>query len=150
MPDRPLVCVVDANVALKLFFGQPASDRADALFDHLQADTRSRFYVPDFFFAECASAFANYVRLTDYTPRQAREDLEALLSLALQVVPSAELAEEALDVALAHRISGYDAFYVALSSRMNAPLITADERLARALADKPYRVLLLSTFGDTP
>lgn len=150
MNDPPLACVVDANVALKLFFEQPASDRADALFAHLEADTRSRFYVPDFFFAECASAFANYVRLTDYTPRQAREDMKELLNLALHVVPTADLAAEALDVALAHRISGYDAFYVALSSRMNAPLVTADEKLVRALADKPYRVQLLSTINMTP
>lgn len=146
MSDPPLICVIDANVALKLFFEQSGSDRADALFAHFEADARSRFYVPDFFYAECASAFANYARLTNCTPKQARENMKGLLALALHVIPTADLATEALDIALAHGISGYDAFYVALSSRVHAPFVTADEKLVRALAGKPYRVQPLSAF----
>ena len=150
MSDQPLTCVVDANVALKLFFEQPGSHQADALFAHLEADVRSRFYVPDFFYAECASAFANYARLTSYAPKQAREGMKGLLALALHVMPTADLATEALDIALAQGISGYDAFYVALSSRVNALFVTADEKLVRALAGKPYRVQPLSVFRIPP
>ncbi|MBI1743438.1 type II toxin-antitoxin system VapC family toxin [Candidatus Acetothermia bacterium] len=150
MNDPPLACVVDANVALKLFFEQSGSDQTDALFAHLEANTRSRFYVPDFFYAECASALANYARLTDYTPKQARQDMAELLALALHVRSTADLAAEALDIALASGISGYDAFYVALSHRVNAPFVTADEKLVRALSGKPYRVQSLSAFDIPP
>ena len=152
MSDQPLpfICVVDANVALKLFFAQPGSDRADTLFQHLEADARARFYVPDFFYAECTSAFATYVRQTDYTAEEARQDMAELLELALHVIPTADLAEESLDIALTYGISGYDAFYVALSHRVSAPLITADEKLARALASKPYRVHSLMMFNIPP
>jgi len=145
-----IICVVDANVALKLFFDQPGSDRADAIFTHLTTDDRSRFYVPEFFYAECASAFANYVRLANYSAEQAREDMEALVALSLHVVSTADLSSEALNIALVHHISGYDAFYVALSQRVNAPLITADEKLVRAFANKPYYVQSLSTFEIPP
>lgn len=150
MADHPFSCVVDANVALKLFFEQAGSERAEALFAHLEADVRTRFYVPDFFYAECATAFATYVRQTDYTPEQARQDMGELLALALHVVPTVDLATQALDIALTHGLSGYDAFYVALSDRVALSLITADERMVRALAGKPFQIRFLMTFNIPP
>jgi predicted nucleic acid-binding protein len=146
MSSTPLVCVLDANVALKLFFVQPLSDVADALFAHLEADAKTRFYVPDFFYAECTSALTNYVRLMKYTPDEARKDMAELQALALKVVPTAELAAQALNIALAHRINGYDAFYVALSAQVSAPLITADEKLVTAMKGKSYSVNWLGDF----
>jgi len=146
MSDQPLVCVLDANVVLKLFFEQLGSDHADVLFKKFDTYPFTRFCVPEFFYAECASAFANYARLTDYTVEQAREDMADLLALALYAVPTIDLSTEALDIALAEGISGYDAFYVALSQRLKAPLITADEKLVRAFANKSYRVESLYTF----
>ena len=145
-----LACVVDANVALKLFFVQPLSDLADALFAHLDVDAHARFYVPDFFYAECASAFANYVRLSKYPAASAKQDMVELQALALHVTPTADLASKALDIALAHRISGYDACYVALSSKVNAPLITADEKLVNALTGKSFNVHSLADFSIPP
>lgn len=150
MSDRPLCCVLDANVALKLFFEQPGSERADALFAHLEANVRTRFYVPDFFYAECASAFATYVRQTDYKETEARLDMTGLLALALHVLPTANLATAALDIALNYHISGYDAFYVALSRRVDAPLVTADDKLVRALKGKPFQVHALAAFNIPP
>ena len=147
MSNQPLVCVVDANVALKLFFEQSGSDRADALFGRLEADAHSRFYVPNFFYAECASAFATYVRQTDYAAKQARQDMAELVALALRVMPTADLAKDALDIALTYGVRGYDAFYVALSRRVNAPFVTADEKLVHALAGKPFRVHSLVAFN---
>ena len=149
MSDQPLTCVVDANVALKLFFEQPGSDRADELFAHLAADARARAFVPDFFYAECVSAFTVYVRQTDYAAEAARRDLTELLALGLHVVATADLATEALDLAMTHSISGYDTFYLALSQRVGAPFVTADEKLLRALGGKPNRAVLLEWF-DLP
>ncbi len=136
--------------APKLFFEQPGSDKADALFAHLDADTRTRFSVPDFFYAECASALATYVRQTTYTVKDARQDMAELLALALQVMPTADLAAQALDIALTYGLSGYGAVYVALSQRIDAPLVTADEKMVRALAGKPLRVHSLTAFNVPP
>jgi predicted nucleic acid-binding protein len=91
MSNASLACVVDANVALKLFFVQPLSNRADALFAHLEADAHARFYVPDFFYAECASAFANYVRLAKYSATSAKQDMAELRALSLHVTPTAPI-----------------------------------------------------------
>jgi predicted nucleic acid-binding protein len=147
MSRRPLVCVIDANVALKLFFEQSGSERADALFAHLDSDARARFYVPDFFYAECATAFATYARLTGYTAQEARDDMSALHALALNTVATADLVVEALEIALRHAVSGYDACYVALANWLGAPLITADEKLVRALAGKPFLIQSLVSFN---
>lgn len=149
MSNTPLACVVDANVALKLFFDQPLSDQADALFKHLETDTRVRFYVPDFFYAECVSAFANYVRLAKYPITAVKQDIVDLRALELHVTPTADLVEGAIELATKHHISGYDAFYVALTLQVNAPLITADEKLVRALGNK-YDVQSLKNFAIPP
>ncbi len=149
MSDASLACVIDANVALKLFFVQPLSNQADALFAHLEADAQARFNVPDFFYAECASAFANYVRLAKYPAASARQDMAELRALSLHVTPTADLATEALELTISHRISGYDAFYVALAIHLNAPLITADDKLVRAMAGK-YDIQSLAAFPIPP
>jgi predicted nucleic acid-binding protein len=147
MSERAFICVVDANVVLKLYLKQTGSDKADALFALLDSDSQAQFFVPDLFYAECTNAFSKYARLTSYTAKEAREDMTELRALALRVVPTADLAAEALDIALKHRVSGYEACYVALASRLSAPLITADEKLVRSLAGKGYPMHLLATFA---
>jgi len=49
-------------------------------------------------------------------------------------------------IALAHDITAYVAVYVALSARLGAPLVTADERLARALAGAAFDVRWLGAW----
>lgn len=149
MSSKSLACVVDANVALKLFFDQPLSDKADALFAHLATDPHTRLYVPDFFYAECASAFAKYVRVAGYSAASAKQDMADLLALSLHVTPTASLATEALKIASEHRVSGYDAFYVALSAHFNVPLITEDEKLAQVMVGS-YEVRSLAAFLIPP
>jgi predicted nucleic acid-binding protein len=146
MANKPLTCVIDANVALKLFLVQTDSDRADALFSFLGTDPHTRFYVPDFFYAECVAILANYARMKKHSPAQAKADIDNLQSLSLNVIPSAALAPSAIKLALDYRISGYDAIYVAVSARVAAPLITADEKLVRAMQGKPYQVQSLASF----
>jgi len=148
MSDPLARCVIDANVALKLFFDQPGSEQADALFAHLDSTPQAQFFVPDFFFAECASALVTYTRQTDYSMQEALQDMEDLLALSFRCIPTSELALPALEIALDTHISGYDAFYIALSSLVNAPLVTADEKLLHALHGKPYQLLSLLSLQD--
>ena len=147
MSEQPFACVVDANVALKLFFEQPDSDRADGLFALLETSAPARFYVPGIFYAECVNAFAKYVRLARITGEEARNQLADLLALDLSPVPTAGLTQDALEISLQYEIGGYDALYVALSARVSAPFVTADEKLVRALAGKAFDVQSLSTFS---
>jgi predicted nucleic acid-binding protein len=150
MSDAPLRCVVDASVGIKLFVADPLSDRADALFAHLAADPPAQFYVPDLFYIECANILWKYVRWAGYSVVKAHKDLEHLDELALRSVPTADLTTSALSIAAKHNVTAYDACYVALAQRMESPFVTADAKLARALAQADYDVHWLGKFLAPP
>jgi predicted nucleic acid-binding protein len=76
-------------------------------------------------------------------PEQAREAFAVLRALPLQTVSSSELAPIALDLALAHGLSVYDGTYAALAERLDMPLVTADGRLVKKLADAGRKAILL-------
>lgn len=136
-------CVVDANIAIKLFLVEPLSGRADTLFDHLTDNPPARFYAPDLLFIECANVLWKYVRQYGYAPQTAQQDIADLVRLPLRVIPTLELTEEALALAVAHDISAYDAVYAALSHRLSLPLVTADEPLLRRLKGSDLDVRFL-------
>jgi len=135
-----LDCVVDASVGVKLFVVEPLSERADALFIHLTDNPPARFYVPDLFFVECTNILWKYIRRFGYQAENAQQNVEHLIRLPLGVVSTSELASAALALAVSHGITAYDACYVALAERLSLPLVTADKRLARRLADSSLDV----------
>jgi predicted nucleic acid-binding protein len=137
-------CVVDASVGIKLFLVEPLSDRADALFDHLTDSPPARFYVPDLFFIECTNILWKYVNFYDYPSEAAEQDLADLIQLPLRVVPTAELAEEALRLAISQEIAAYDAAYVVLSQRLSLPLVAADEPLVKRFEKTNFDVRFLA------
>ena len=138
--SRPLPCVVDASVGIKLFVVEPLSPEAHALFGQLAADPPSRLYVPDLFYIECANVLWKYTQRLGLAAEDARDYIAQLGLLALRTVSTAELLADTLDIALAHRITAYDAAYVALAGQLGLPLITADERLVRALSGSSFSV----------
>jgi predicted nucleic acid-binding protein len=140
-------CVVDASVGIKLFLVEPLSDRADALFAHLADDPPSQFYVPDLFFIECTNILWKYVRRFGYPADAARQDVADLTRLPLRVVPTATLAEAALELSVQHGSTAYDSAYIVLAQRLSLPLVTADEALARRFEDTGLDVRFL---GDWP
>ncbi|MGB7440854.1 MAG: type II toxin-antitoxin system VapC family toxin [Coleofasciculaceae cyanobacterium] len=68
-------------------------------------------------------------------------------ALSLQRTSTAELMIDALRIGLAHEISAYDACYVALSQRLVVPMLTADQKLVRKLANTSYMVCYLEDFA---
>ena len=146
-PGMPTVCVVDASVGIKLFVAEDLSDRAHALFTQLADEPPAQLHVPDLFYIECANILWKYVRRLGYPADRARQDLTNLGGLLLRSTATADLANEALDLAFAHGIAAYDACYVALAQRVRVPLVTADERLVRALSSAGG---LVQWLGDLP
>src|SRR5690348_5066251 len=112
----PLVYVVDASVAIKLYLPEPLANEANALFACLM-DPTTVFHVPDLFFVECANIFWKQVQRGNATPAQVSAHVAALVKLPLQRTPTFDLAVDALAVALAYGISAYDACYAALARR---------------------------------
>ena len=90
--------------------------------------------VPDIFWAECGNIIWKAVRQS----RLPRSDAELAILLMLQrkipTIASTELLVTATSIAFNFDRSVYDSLYVALASQTKKELITADERLANAMA----------------
>jgi predicted nucleic acid-binding protein len=143
-------CVVDASVGIKLVIEEDLTDKAEALFLFLAADPPARFYVPDLFYIECGNILWKQVRRFGYPLDQAREALAELHALALRSTPTKELLLNSLEVAAEHGVTAYDASYVALAEGLAVPLVTADEKLVRTLAETPHQVHWLGDFPTPP
>ena len=124
--------VVDASVGIKLFVDEDYSDKVHTLFEQLTADIPAILYVPDLFYIECTNILLKYTRRFGRSLEDSRADLVDLGRLALRVVSTAELMENALLLAAERGITAYDACYAVLASRLDLPLITADEKLVKA------------------
>ena len=64
----------------------------------------------------------------------------------LKVISTSELMEEAVDFAIAYEVSAYDAAYVALSRRVNAPLLTLEQKLFKRMRSQQFDVRSLVNF----
>ncbi|MBW4482647.1 MAG: type II toxin-antitoxin system VapC family toxin [Tildeniella torsiva UHER 1998/13D] len=128
---------------MKLFIEQEGSAQAEVLFDQLSTQLDTELYVPELFIAECASVLWQYVRRASYPANQAKINLARLRALSLQKVDSQEVVSKALEIAIAHNISAYDACYVELSKRLQLSLVTADQKLIHALAGTTYQIQAL-------
>ena len=87
------------------------------------------------------------MRRFGYPVTAAQQDLVDLTGLPMQIVSTAALAEGALDLAVRHGCSAYDAAYVALAQQLRLPLVTADEALVRRFERTGLEVRFL---GDWP
>jgi len=128
--------VIDASVAAKWFLpaaAEPLSDEALELLERY-AKGRVRFVVPDLFWAEFGNILWKAVRQRRLTREAAEAAIAAMKGRKLPTAPSEGLVEQAFAIAAAFDRTVYDGLYVALAVDLRAQLITADERLAKALA----------------
>ena len=128
--------VVDASVVLKwlgLFRHEPLVTEAQSLLDRwLQGSLE--LVAPDLLWAEVANAHWRGARQNRFTSADARASLATLHSHGLLIVQSEPFIDRALEIALRYERTAYDSLYVALAENLNATLVTADEKLANALA----------------
>lgn len=128
--------VVDASVATKWFLpenGEALAEQALAWLDKYD-NKEVRFVVPDLFYVEIASAIWKAVRVGRISRSFGDQALVLLIQREIVTVPSLELLDSAYQIATSHQRTVYDSLYVALAVQTKTQLITADERLANALA----------------
>ena len=147
MNHLPVQCVVDASVGVKLVLNEADSVLAHDLFSTLDSNPAAVFWVPDLFYPECGNILWKLNRRGVLQAGVAEAHLKLLRGLNLQVLPSATLVEHALEIAIRFEVTVYDAVYVAASSHVQHPLITADDKLARKLAGSPFQVQLLASLA---
>jgi predicted nucleic acid-binding protein len=134
--------VVDSSVALKWFVPEVHSEQATSLLD-----ASIQLAAPDLLYPEAGNIVWKKVGRGELQPDEARDIVAALKRIPVAVTSSSLLLEAALEIALAHRRTVYDSLYVALAVARGCSFITADDRLANALANGPLadQVQKLST-----
>ena len=141
----PMIYVVDASVAVKLYLAELLSNEAHALFACL-ADPTTVFHVPDLFFAECANIFWKHMQRGNATDVEAASHLASLAAIPLMRTSTFDLFNDALTIALRHGITAYDSCYLALAQRHGIPTICADDKLVKKMAGSPHQVIGLASW----
>lgn len=101
------------------------------------AQDRLETYVawPTHLYAEVTNALLGLHRNNRISHDRAYVAIDALLAFPADAHPVESLLRGAWNVSLAQQLSVYDACYVVLAEALDAPLVTADRRLAEATAN---------------
>jgi predicted nucleic acid-binding protein len=135
--------VVDASAALRVLLWEPGWEAAEVVLRPADDRPGPAAVVPDLFYLECGNTLRRSLLRRVLSETEVRERVREVLFLEFEVVPTRAVLERAFALAAEHRISFFDACYVAVAEQYRAPLVTADARLQRALAGTRHRVELL-------
>jgi predicted nucleic acid-binding protein len=124
--------VPDASVVIKWFVPEVNSREARALLD---AD--NEFVVPDLLFAEVANAIGKKTGRGEIAADEATALLRDVQTVPFEIVSSAELGTDPLEIAVRAGCSVFDATYLALAARLETVLVTADDRLVERVRAFP-------------
>lgn len=124
--------VVDASVAAKWFFPEQHARAALRLLDG-----KHRLLAPDLIRSEFGNVAWKNHRRGLITTDEAAEIMHQFLLLPLEIYDSDTLIVSAVELAMATGRTVYDSLYVALAIDSKAVFVTADQRLANALAKGP-------------
>ena len=128
--------VVDASVAIKWCLPSHDEEFVPQAVQLLSSYSRglSQFIVPDLFWPELANSLWKAVWKQRIDRPWAEKAYAKVADLEIPTAASFNFVREAMGLALANHRTVYDSLYVALAVQSQSELITADERLANALA----------------
>lgn len=126
-------CVLDASVAVKWYVPEVHGDLALKVLEAHQAGSLA-LHVPDLFLAEAGNILWKKVRRAELSEREMEEISRSLLSVPKTVYSAELLLPAALKLARALDTTVYDSLYLALAGLLDCPLITADQKLWRAVS----------------
>ena len=130
------VFVVDASVAAKWCLPPAGETLVDEAFEFLKRYVAGdlQMIVPDLFWAELGNILWKATRQGRCSISSAHSSLKELEERRVPTIPSLALLDMALDLANTFGRTVYDSLYIALAVQSKAELITADQRLASAVA----------------
>jgi len=128
--------VLDASIAAKWWLPAPRETLRHEALSLLEryAQGQIRFIVPDLFWLELANILWKALRQGRCSRSLAESAIRDTRSRNFPTISSVELLPEAFAIADNFDRTVYDSVYVALAVARKAELVTADERLANALA----------------
>jgi predicted nucleic acid-binding protein len=122
--------VLDSSAVVELLVDSTKGSKVGSLFEAEQS------HAPDLIAFEVLSAIRGNVRGSLLTPGAGLVAMREFKNIEarLQLWPLLEVMTERA-IELRENVSAYDANYVALAEILECPLVTADARLGRAVAD---------------
>jgi predicted nucleic acid-binding protein len=129
--------VADASVAVRWMIEASGSDRARNFLR-----TEEYIIAPDLIMAELTNAVWKAIVFEGLSPTIMAEAIAVAENAFHELVPSVELKNRALSIALELRHSVYDCFYLALAEQRQCAFVTADARLLRRCANTPFGALM--------
>jgi predicted nucleic acid-binding protein len=144
--------VVDASVVVEFLAPGRFGPEADRIVGGLAWDEPLELFAPDLLLLEAANVFRRLADAKALTHAAADRAVARLPQLAITMVASGALLEEAWS--LRRRMTVYDGAYAGLSRSFERPLVTTDRRLVRAcaaagvdayMADQPELARLLDS-----
>ncbi len=130
--------VVDASVAAKWLLppaDEPFADRAHHLLVRY-ANQEIQIVVPDLFWAEIGNVLWKAARSGRCSAAEATTALQSVKAQNFPTVPSTSFLDSAFEIACSSGRTLYDSLYIALAEVSQAEFLTADEKLANALAGR--------------
>jgi predicted nucleic acid-binding protein len=127
--------VVDASVAAKWMLPTSGEDLVESAVELLDGYVGGDFdlIVPDLFWAECGSILWKAVRARRCSQEDAEKALDKVHAYGFATVSSAKLIHRAFSIAIKFDRTVYDSLYIALATEYRIQLVTADEKLVKAV-----------------
>jgi predicted nucleic acid-binding protein len=135
-----MITYVDTSTIIKLIIHEPGSDRAQLIWDNAEALTTVRLTAAEA--RATVAAAARSGRLTASQHASAINEVGLLWSSLHVIEVTAELVDQAGDLAATHSLRGYDAVHLAAAITAGAEVLTsADTRLCAAAQAEGMHVL---------
>lgn len=131
--------VIDASVAVKWAVAEEGHLEALSL-----VSAGHDLLVPDFIFVEVGNALWKKAIRRDIGAEQAFAAAREIRIAFSELIPTVELAERALEMAIELEHPVYDCVYLAAAEEYEATLVTADSRLLARIASTALAALVRS------
>jgi predicted nucleic acid-binding protein len=122
--------VLDASVVIKWFIDESLHEFARQLLTDREA-----LHAPDLLIPEVGNIAWKKMMRGELEEKHAQSIVGSLPDLPIVLYPSVELVDRAMQIASTIKHPVYDCLYLACAEAVGGRLVTADERLKRALAD---------------
>lgn len=141
--------VIDSSVVVKWYVAEHDSAEAAVMFSMWMNDDIELF-APDLLPIEVGNILWKKQRIGAMTPIQAQKTTSTITALNIPWSDSHELLPQAISIAIKHDRTVYDSIYLALAIQLGCPFVTADDRLANAVAAHIPNVIKLSDWAQSP
>ena len=122
--------LLDTSVVVKWFVPEEDSEKALSL-RRAQEDRELQLYAPEVLLMELANAL---LYSSEFSAGEIIKALETPFELNILLIPfSLDALNLSVTLSMAHNLTVYDSYFLALAQVMEIPLITADQRMLSRL-----------------